>query len=134
MSHGGRRAGAGRKPLLPWLQRLRIGVEAENRWNALAKAEGERRAVNKARAHAKREEPDFDAIEELAATEERLARFTLQQRQDAFRQRSPIGDGDHEIDEVVGDRRAWISALGGGVHAGRFCSTERPPCTRSRRS
>ncbi|HEV2604072.1 MAG TPA: hypothetical protein VGU24_10475 [Microvirga sp.] len=101
MGHGGRRAGAGRKPNFDFYERLWIGIEYERHAAAAAKAHADE--------HARATDPTLEYINDLY---EQIQDVSIEERQKRLRKKRPIGEGDHNLDNLVGDLRAWLEKRG----------------------
>jgi hypothetical protein len=99
--HGGHRAGAGRKPLLPFEERISIAVDFEQRVTAVQRAKADERA--------RETDPTLEHIEEFSGD---IQSVPLSARRSRSRDKTEFGDGDSRIDELVGDLRSWIDERG----------------------
>jgi DUF438 domain-containing protein len=74
-THGGKRPGAGRQPVLTHLQRQQVGAECENRWDAEAKETTRNKILQKVGAYHKR-------LEEMNIRSGRTATETVEEVSD----------------------------------------------------
>lgn len=93
---GGRRIGAGRKPVLTELEKLWVGGECEARWRS--------KTQEKSRAR-------FEAhCEDLVEAHKRIQAVRLEERRNRASNPNPLGSGEDRLDELVADVREEIAS------------------------
>jgi hypothetical protein len=105
--HGGARDGAGRPHLLSWEQETWFCAHLENRLNEIAKAAAIQKGHEAERRRAKRRDSSlsFDPIERLNEHYRELHEVPLSERQKRAKLKTELGEGDHLIDDKIGDIR-----------------------------
>jgi hypothetical protein len=78
-----------------------MGIEYERHAAAAAKAHADE--------HARATDPTLEYINDLY---EQIQDVSIEERQKRLRKKRPIGEGDHNLDNLVGDLRAWLEKRG----------------------
>ena len=99
--HGGQRAGAGRKALLGFEERILIATAFEQQATEAAKA--------KADAQLRAADPSIEEIEDL---HRRIQDVPVEDRQKRAQKKTPLGEGNSTLDDLVGDLRLWVEGEG----------------------
>jgi hypothetical protein len=107
---GGARDRAGRPPLLSWEQDTWLCTQLENRWNESARADAKQRGLEAERERFKRRAPylTVDPIERLDTLSKELRDIPLSERKERAGREDKLGEGDHAIDEKIGDIREFV--------------------------
>jgi hypothetical protein len=105
--HGGARDRAGRPPLLSWEQETWFCAHLENRLNEIAEVAATQKGHEAERRRAKRRDSSlsFDPIEQLNKHYTELREVPLSERRKRAKLKTELGEGDHLIDDKIGDIR-----------------------------
>ena len=96
--------------MLCWEHETWLCAQLENRWNELAREDAKQRGLEAERERFKRREPyaGVDPVERMNKLYEELRNIPLSVRKERAGLGDKLGEGDHAIDEKIGDLREFI--------------------------